>query len=105
VPIVAVIAGTLRGIRAGEARTGREGALVGMLVGAVFIPCWLFAMLLSTVTLRLVGPLSYVGAGYFRYGPQPLDAIELGLVWGVAGGSLVGWLAGRRAERAAARGP
>ncbi len=105
VPLVAVIAGTLRGVRAGEARTGREGAFLGLLTGFVFIGLFLAALVLSTVSVRLVGPLSYIGSGYFRYGPQPFDAIQLGITWAVIGGTFVGWLAGRRAARAGARGP
>jgi hypothetical protein len=105
VPLVAVVVGTLRGVRVGGARTGREGALLGVLTGGVFIGLFLLALLLSTVTLRLGGPLSYVASGYYRFGPQPLDAIQLGLVWCVLGGALLGWLAGRRSASAPARGP
>jgi hypothetical protein len=104
VPVVAVVVGTLHGVRVGEARTGREGALLGLLTGGVFVGLFLMALLLSTVTVRLVGPISYIGAGYFRYGPQPLDAIQLGITWAVLGGLFVGWLAGRRAGRVPAGG-
>jgi hypothetical protein len=105
VPVVAVAVGTLRGVRAGGGKTRREGALLGALTGGVFILVFLVALLLSTVTLRLGGPLSYVASGYYRFGPQPLDAVQLGIVWCVLGGTALGWLAGRRSERAAERGP
>jgi hypothetical protein len=109
VPVAAVVAGTLHAIRAGEATTRREGALLGFLTGLAFIGLFLLTMLLSTVTVRLGGPLSSFATGYLRYGPQPLDAIELGLAWATIGGAAVGWFAGRRAEgiagRAAARAP
>jgi hypothetical protein len=105
VPATAVVAGALRGVRVGEARTGREGAVLGLLSGGVFIGLFLLALLLSTVTVRLTGALSYVGAGYFRYGPQPLDAIQLGVTWALMGGSFVGWLAGRRAASRAQAAP
>jgi Family of unknown function (DUF6350) len=105
VPVVAVTAGALRAVRVGEAGTSREGAKLGALAGLAFIGMFLVTMLLSTVTVRLQGPLSYVASGYLRYGPQPFDAIELGLGWAVLGGSIVGWFAGRRVERAARGSP
>jgi len=110
VPLAAALVGVLHGLRVGRVRTRREGALVGVLTGAVFIALFLVALLLSTVTVRLGGPIASANTGYFRYGPQPFDAIEFGTVWVVAGGLILGWLTGRRAERApattqAARGP
>jgi hypothetical protein len=99
VPIIAVTLGTLHAVRVGRARTRREGALMGAMTGLVFIGMFLLALVLSVVTVRFGGPLSSVASGYFRYGPAPLDAIELGIVWCVLGGVVVGWFAGRRAER------
>jgi hypothetical protein len=101
VPVVAVVAGVILGVRRSGARTRRDGAAVGAMTGLVFIGLLMAALVLSIVTVRLKGPVAYVGSGYFRYGPQPLDAIELGLAWGVGGGALVGWLAGWRRERLA----
>ncbi len=105
VPAVAVVAGVVHAMRLGGVRTRREGAAVGALTGVVFIGVFLVALLLSTVTVRLEGLLSDVNTGYFRYGPQPLDAIELGVAWVVIGGTLIGWLLGRKAELEAAREP
>jgi hypothetical protein len=110
VPAVAVVVGVVHALRVGEVRTRRDGMVVGALTGLVFIGVFLLALLLSTVTIRLQGSLSNVNTGYYRYGPQPLDAIELGVAWVVIGGTLIGWLRGRRLERAdapaaAGRGP
>jgi hypothetical protein len=105
VPAVAVVVGVVHALRVGEVRTRRDGMLVGAMTGMVFIGVFLVALLLSTVTIRLTGLLSDVNTGYYRYGPQPLDAIELGVVWVVIGGTLIGWLRGRRIERAAEREP
>jgi hypothetical protein len=104
VPVVAVVVGVLHALRVGDVRTRRDGMAVGALTGAVFIGVFLVALLLSTVTIRLEGALSDVNTGYYRYGPQPLDAIELGVAWVVIGGTLLGWAAGRRAERATPAG-
>jgi hypothetical protein len=105
VPAVAVVLGLLHAMRVADVRSRRDGLAVGALTGVVFIGVFLVALLLSTVTIRLKGSLSDVNTGYYRYGPQPFDAFELGIVWAVIGGMVVGWLSGRRAERAAARSP
>jgi len=102
VPLAAALVGVLHGLRLGRVRTRREGALIGALTGVVFIVVFLVALLLSTVTVRLGGPIASANTGYFRYGPQPFDAVELGTAWVVIGGVLLGWLTGRRAERAPA---
>ena len=98
VPVIAVAAGAVRGVRKAGAGTRREGALVAGMTGLVFTGMLLAALVLSIVTVRLKGPVSYAGSGYLRYGPQPFDAIELGVGWGF-GGVLIGWVAGWRRER------
>jgi hypothetical protein len=103
VPVAAVVLGTLRALAVGEVRTRREGVVVGAMTGFVFIGVFLVAMLLSTVTVRFGGASTDVSTGYYRYGPQPFDAIELGLVWVVLGGVLLGWAMGSRGARASPR--
>jgi len=96
VPILAVVLGILHALRVGEVRTRREGVLIGALTGVVFIGMFLLALLLSTATVRLNGPITDPTTGYYRYGPQPLDAIQLGIEWVVLGGVILGWALGRR---------
>jgi len=96
VPLVAAVLGILHALRVGEVRTRREGMLVGTLTALVFIGMFLVALLLSTVTVRLNGPIIDPTTGYYRYGPQPLDAIQLGIEWVVVLGLVLGWAAGRR---------
>ncbi|HXJ67037.1 MAG TPA: hypothetical protein VNN79_25055, partial [Actinomycetota bacterium] len=96
VPLVAVVLGILHALRLGEVRTRREGTLVGALTGVVFIGMFLVALLLSTVTVRLNGPFTDPATGYYRYGPLPFDAIQLGVEWAVLGGVILGWAFGRR---------
>lgn len=109
VPVIAVAAGTVRGVRTAGVGDRREGALVAGMTGLVFTGMLMAALVLSIVTVRFKGPVSYAGSGYLRYGPQPFDAIELGVGWGL-GGVLVGWVAGwlrerRRRSAASARAP
>ena len=105
VPIVAAVLGVLHALRVGEARSRREGVLIGALSGMVFIGMYLVALLLSTVTVRLNGAFTDPNSGYYRYGPQPFDAIQLGIEWVVLTGVVVGWLVGRRGAREPARPP
>jgi hypothetical protein len=98
VPVVAVAAGAVHGVRKAGAGGRREGALVAGMTGLVFTGMLLAVLVLSIVTVRFKGPVSYAGSGYLRYGPQPFDAIELGVGWGL-GGLVVGWVAGWRRER------
>jgi hypothetical protein len=92
VPAIAVLAGGALAAGRGGVRSRSEGALVGSMAGAVFAVALTALLILTLVTARFHGPLSYVATGYFRYGPYPPYGFVLGLAWGAAGGALGGFL-------------
>jgi hypothetical protein len=96
VPLVAVLLGGVRAARRAPARSRAEAAAVGSLAGVVFGAAVMVAAILATITARFNGPLFLVSTGYWRFGPNPATAAQLGLAWGLAGGALGGWLGWRR---------
>jgi hypothetical protein len=94
-PVIAIVAGAIRAVRKADARTGRQGALVGVMTGAVFTVLFTIVLALATVTIRLEGSLTNVAAGFDRYGPYPVYGFGLALAWGCGGGALIAGLAGR----------
>jgi hypothetical protein len=93
IPLLASLAG---GFLAGrELSDGRASAAAGALAGVVFGLLTFLVALLANIEV-------FVHAGdqpprSLSVGPEPLAALLLGVGWGVVGGSIGGWWAGRRA--------
>jgi hypothetical protein len=98
VPLLAVVAGSIRAVRKADVYTGKEGSAVGAMAGAVFAVLFTLVLALVTVTVRMGGPLADVTSGFYRYGPYPAYGFGLALAWGAVGGAAIGGLVGRLRE-------
>jgi hypothetical protein len=96
VPAIAMVAGGVLAARWAASTRRAEGALVGGMAGLVFAASFTFVLVLSELTARLRGPITYVATGYYRYGPYPPYGLQLALAWGVIGGAVGGFLGARR---------
>ncbi len=96
VPVIAMLVGGALAARWAASATRAEGVLVGGMAGLIFAASFTFVLVLSEVTARLNGPISYVATGYFRYGPYPPYGFQLAMAWGVIGGAIGGILGARR---------
>jgi Family of unknown function (DUF6350) len=95
IPAIAVVLGAVRAVRRSEARTGREGLIVGALSGVVFAASFVAVLAVVSVTVRMGGSLFLTTSGYYRYGPYPAYGFGLALAWGALGGAVVGGVLGR----------
>ena len=95
IPAIAVVVGAVRAVRKADARSGRDGLVVGALSGAVFAVLFLAVLALVSVTVRMGGSLFLVTSGYYRYGPYPAYGFGLALAWGAVGGAAVGGVVAR----------
>jgi hypothetical protein len=99
VPLLAVLFGGMTAARRAEARSPGEAVVAGTAAGVVFAVLFMVLVVVASVRAVFNGPFSYVATGFFRYGPNPVSALQLALLWGAGGGGVGGWL-GRPRTRA-----
>jgi hypothetical protein len=93
VPVVATVAGGWWAARRGEAVSRGEAAGLGAGAGLVFAALFPVLLVLSGVSYEAEGPLfAVLGGGGVTVGAAPVSGFLLGLVWGMGGGALGGFL-------------
>ncbi len=95
VPIVATLAGGWWAAGRAAAASRGEAAGLGAGAGLVFAALFLVLMVVSGVSYEAEGRLLGALSGGVTVGAAPVSGFLLGLVWGVGGGALGGFLSSR----------